>query len=351
MVEITPRLIAKPPGPGKLKSVRREPEELPKFGNALRGQQTYLSSKSPLRCYYYNKQVRGRWSSAERSITGMRWNAYLVSGKTLPKLEPLAPQKMQVVKGIMREIEAGKEKKSPPAIDLGGRGEGRAGLCKAGSKNDARHPESFGGMETGESRPPPQSRKNRTHRQTGTCSTRNEMGARGHDEYAESPRKLASHPEFRHLRIVRETSQREADVLEIRPGVRKSGNMETPLQSEARGHTFQQAATIELHEPLSAPPAHTASGAEVKVTLVHGDADEPALAHSTPPAALLAHMTASFRPGAFPPANDTFVPHEPWPPCAVSARASQHQEVGYISSARRRAFQLKCAQGAAALPQ
>ena len=62
----------------------------------------YLSSRSPLRGYYYNKTGRGKIANADRAITGFRWNWYLTHNKRTPLFSSLEDFACQpVTTGLM----------------------------------------------------------------------------------------------------------------------------------------------------------------------------------------------------------------------------------------------------------
>jgi len=91
----------------------RVPEPLYDRGQHLpsKGQKVVLPRRHILRCYYYAKSARGKWVSAERAISGSRWNWYMCRGRTTPKVKPPEVQKIQVSDGKMKEIEVKKGKK------------------------------------------------------------------------------------------------------------------------------------------------------------------------------------------------------------------------------------------------
>lgn len=92
------REAAKPRIPGPLVDMHSPAQ----MGRKL--QKAYLSGRSFLRGFYYAKKARGSWVSAERAITGMRWNWYLVHGKTIPRSKRDEEHTTKVSQGLLKEM-------------------------------------------------------------------------------------------------------------------------------------------------------------------------------------------------------------------------------------------------------
>ena len=100
--------------PTEREAVRmRVPEPLYDKGRHMPSsvQKVVLPRRHILRCSDYAKCVRGKWISAERAISGSRWNWYMCRGRTSPKAKPPEVQKTQFSEGTMKEIEVKKGKK------------------------------------------------------------------------------------------------------------------------------------------------------------------------------------------------------------------------------------------------
>ena len=84
-------------------SVNARPTPRLHHGRYLKKQRTYLRRRHPLRCFYYAKHAKGRGKRVETILMGMKWNYYLRYGKTIPKIKPLQPPKFPpVVSGLMK---------------------------------------------------------------------------------------------------------------------------------------------------------------------------------------------------------------------------------------------------------
>jgi hypothetical protein len=347
MSNITPRLIPK----------QREP---PKSGNVLMGQQTYLLGRSPLRCYYYNKQGRGRWSSADRAVYGMRWNAYLVSGKATPMFERLQHERLQSASGLMKEIETKKSRDRSGTLSL------EAYEKRSHTKKAARTKLSI------ETEKPQEQQIVPISRHTGFRHL-HALKAEGHTEG--SVLQMEARRDGRNARNAIPESRVEADIETLARKEQidsKQGALQPEVRERkqdyaiARGETIvprnqgsQHIQETKIHDARIEQPTDPLS--------FNYDEPRPETLQKTPKIAGNEAMSFSIS-ITEKPANDNHVPNEPEPeaffslPVQVSARLSAPLEtsqqdmertrrVGYISSRRRRSFQLLIAQGAAALPQ
>jgi hypothetical protein len=314
--------------------------KVPESGRILKGQKTYLLSRSPLRCYYYNKQVRGRWSTADRAIYGMRWNAYLASGKVTPKFENIHSERLPgIVKGLMKEIEAKKLASISVLNAFSGKTE-RVSMPGAGRG-----------------------------RENETCRVSGEQ-----PEPVDRVIPISRHVKFRHLHIVRTQVQEEPQVSNVRiikdraarpeqavdspqhkVGPLKSGKREVKLEIAqivpAEEHTVMAAAQPGI---LSYIKERGERRGEMGIfhRQEHKAPKMPVWHNCEEPQMQIFKIALGILPGT--PENDNALPHGPEPiaQAAMAARSIKvGAKVGYISSSRRAVIRLKTAQGAADLPQ
>jgi len=77
----------------------------------FKGPKVALSRRHILRGYYYAKSARGKWMSAERAMCGSRWNWYMCRGRTTPKFKPPETHTSPFSTGLLKTVETKKEKK------------------------------------------------------------------------------------------------------------------------------------------------------------------------------------------------------------------------------------------------
>ena len=310
----------------------------------IAGQKTYLPSKSPLRCYYYAKQDRARWSTADRSVQGMRWNYYMLKGRT-PLFSHIEHDHLPPAAQRMREI-AGR---SPKVGETARRAED---LPKAGHKAGSKIPEApRAGIGRG--------------REPG-----------GHPEKSVIP--ISRHPEFRHLRVVSPDNKFSASVVPIGSGRSPGSAIGAPGQSRQVPVTvsasfplalFAQASVEERAEnTCAAAPVITMAKAthesqegqlqpeEFRVHIIRTPDIRAEPARDAAPAQPVSVFLIV-------PGNDNARPGGPDEPQHIGAAAEMPRvsfsvaprgtgkKIGYISSPQKKVAQLKLASGAASVPQ
>jgi hypothetical protein len=272
----------------------------------------------------------------------MRWNSYLASGKVTPKFEPLQSERMpQIVKGLMKEIEAQKSRTASSITAPDNRLHGKIEIAQGKS---------------------PELRESKTETQP---------------HRSERVIPISRHVKFRHLHVVRERSiespvsaisekMKETRHSEIR-GLERRANFastaaaeiiastrvpvkELPQNENPMPHPWLMIVihtdiSVSQEEPMPTLPGSVSSdiaGSDVARITSHECRNLITAKVALPQ---IIHMES---------ANDNSLPHDPEPAVqtvGISSGITMKGGVGYISSGRRAVFQLKSALGAAGLPQ
>lgn len=89
---------------GKLSNVPRV-EATRSDKQISKGQKITLSRKSMWKGYYYCKSARGKWSRVDQITMGMRWNYFLLHGRTTPTAPHFESLKFpDILNGVMKRV-------------------------------------------------------------------------------------------------------------------------------------------------------------------------------------------------------------------------------------------------------